>query len=638
MVNGNIAGASGPAWRPTIIALTSWLVLAFALPLAALTLNAVRFAGFPFGFWYTAQGAFIGLALLALVATRHLQVNGEEERPARLLSGSLAFAGEAIASAGFVGFAGLIAQTGFDALAYPLGVAAGLALLAILVAPRFAPQAQTGIGDFFAAHFASVWPCRLAMAMTALATVLLVAADVRGAGLSIQALAGLPPSTSLAAGIGALALVWLLSVLWPWHGRSAAVYLISILALSLPLILMARAQDRLALPYWSYGFALDEAASLEQGLIAQKLADIKSLKPMTSPFLYTPALNFAGILLAMALGVAALPQFLGRHVCRAAGEPAAAPRVAALTLAFVAVFLCGAAPFAAFTRVAIDRELKGAIHVNELPAAVTTPSGMRWLDVCGGASASAADLAAACARTSGHKGILRLQDLTFAPDSYVFAASYLARLPRLATMLFAAGALAAALAAGTCLLAGFPSTFGWRNSASGSRLEARLTGVAILLLGSTVAALSPANLTSLASEGLAVAGASIFPALVLALCWRRFSTAGAVAAMATGFLVAAVYIAGVRLFPATLYAFTSQLSTAAPMAAKKFADLKAAADLASDPAARAGALEELYRQATLVANWWGLKPAAIAILAIPAAFLAGGLVTIFLPRANRNDV
>ena len=186
MSAGGVTGASRPSRRLTLVSLLAWAAIALAIPLLALTLNAIQVAGFPLGFWFTAQGALIALAALAWLFAR--RAGGDPGREGALAPA--VFAGESIGSAGFVGYAGLIALLGFDALSYPLGVAAGLALMAILIAPRFALYPVATSAGFFTARFGGLWPRRLMLAVLLIATLMLLAADMRGAGLAIQALDG----------------------------------------------------------------------------------------------------------------------------------------------------------------------------------------------------------------------------------------------------------------------------------------------------------------------------------------------------------------------------------------------------------------------------------------------------------------
>jgi cation/acetate symporter len=69
------------------------------------------------------------------------------------------------------------------------------------------------------------------------------------------------------------------------------------------------------------------------------------------------------------------------------------------------------------------------------------------------------------------------------------------------------------------------------------------------------------------------------------------------------------------------------------MAAKRFAELQAALAAATTPEAAALARAALVKHVTTIANWGGLKPAAITLVAVPAGFIAGLLISLLLrPR------
>ncbi len=628
MTNGEIAGASRPTRRLTQVSVAVWLLLALLLPLFALTLNAVRIAGFPLGFWVAAQGSLIGLVALAWVFTRY--AGGEQTREA--LARPLVIAGEVIASAGFVGFVGLIASLGFDGLSYPLGVVAGLALLVILIAPRFVLYPVSTAGGFFTERFGGLWTRRVALIILGIASVFLLAADLRGVGLAIQALSGFSGVISLALAASLLSAVWLAATFTRDRQPKGLVYAFLLCAFIFPLGALAWAQGQFPLPHASFGFALGDVARLEQDLVAKKLADVRSLKPLTSPFLQLPAWNFVGIVLGLALGLASLPQLLGRHLSQATVAPGEAPRRATTALTLVAIFLSGLVVYAAISRLALASFIETGIKITELPGAIAQASGLGWVEVCGVKSAAVTELAAACSKVSGHKGVLRLQDVTFANDTYLFASASIAGIPTVFGLLLAAGALIAALAAGHAVLAGYLATDGEarRLGAAGRDvIELRSVAIAASLLLPAVwlATFGSPDIASLASEGLALIAAGIFPTLVLGLYWRRFSASGAVAAMATGFAVAGFYIAGVKFFPLTLFDLTGGLSNAPQSAVRKLAGLRTALDNTRDPATYALAQFELHRHAQLVANWYGLKPGAAAIFGLPASFLAGAITT-----------
>lgn len=635
MSAGDVSGASRPSRLLTASAMVAWAVFALGLPLMALTLNALQVAGFPLGFWFTAQGAMVALAGLAwLFVWRAGGTQGREG-----VAGPLVFAGEAIGSAGFIAYAGLIALLGYDGLSYPLGVAAGLALMAILIAPRFVLYPVSTVAGFLTARFGGLWPRRLMLAVLMVATLLLLAADIRGAGLAIGALTGLELAPSFAAVAVMLSMTWLGLELAGGRRRWGLVFVSLLAVFSVLLILFTLQQSRLPLPYWSYGFALKDVADIEIGLIGKKLADVRAIKPMTSAFLQLSMWNFAGIVLAVALGLAVLPQLAGRHLSQTAVAPGEAIRRVSLTLTLVAVFLCGLAPFAVFARVALGQLVQSNVEVSALPAGVAEASGRGWLSVCGVQSAAPEQIAAACAKTSGHKGTLRLQDLVFDTDAYVFAVTKAVGVPQGLWLALVAGALIAALVAGHALLSGFLAADAEaRRSGPVERRQLDPRSVvlgAMLLLGAVlVASASPTGIAALAGDGLALIASSIFPVVVLGLYWRRFSAPGAVAALVTGFVVSAVYIFAVRLMPATLFELTGAWSNAPANAVTKFAQLKALLDSATDPDQRLKAQLALTDQAQVVANWWGLRPAASVLFALPAALAAAVITTLATPRSR----
>ena len=106
--------------------------------------------------------------------------------------------------------------------------------------------------------------------------------------------------------------------------------------------------------------------------------------------------------------------------------------------------------------------------------------------------------------------------------------------------------------------------------------------------------------------------------------------------MIVGFSVTGLYIAGARYFPAAMFDWTGALSDAATGAVKKFADLKAAVAAATSDDVHAAAKAALSHHASGLANWWSLKPAAGALMGIPAGFLAGAAVSL-LSRTARPE-
>ena len=107
--------------------------------------------------------------------------------------------------------------------------------------------------------------------------------------------------------------------------------------------------------------------------------------------------------------------------------------------------------------------------------------------------------------------------------------------------------------------------------------------------------------------------------------------------MLVGSSVAALYLLGVHLWPVEFFRISGALSDAGPEALRRFADLDAALQAATGPEVQAAAAAALTRHAATLANWGGLKPAAIVLLAVPAGLFAG-IVGSIISKPRRRAV
>lgn len=276
------------------------------------------------------------------------------------------------------------------------------------VAPRFALYPVRTIAGFFTARYGGRWPRRLALAIAGIGSVGLLAADLRGGALAVQGVFATDYATGVASTAVALATVWLLRSLLPAPNGKGVIFAALLVMVFIPVFAYPIYQGRLPLPLFIYGYGLDDLATLEQNMIVNKLADVRSLKPMTAPFLQLSMTNFAGFVLALALGFAALPYLLGRHISQASAAPGAAVRRAALSVAWVVWFLLALAAFAVFERIGVAEAISKGIETAAIPTAMLDASGRSWVNLCGITSYSGSEVAAACAKVSGNRGFLRL--------------------------------------------------------------------------------------------------------------------------------------------------------------------------------------------------------------------------------------
>jgi Na+(H+)/acetate symporter ActP len=435
---------------------------------------------------------------------------------------------------------------------------------------------------------------------------------------------------ALAVAVGA---TWLFASAFGLKRIAVACFAVIVAGLVGTLVALAFQATGSAVPHVTLGVALQEHANLSQSLVVSRLSDVKSLTPMTSPFLQLSMRNFVGLLLAVALGIVAAPHLLGRHVSRSAVAPGDAVRRAAGALAAVALIVGSLPPLAIYSRIGFEETMAKGIENAAIPQSFAEASALGWVKVCERNSDDTADLASACAKESGQRGFLRLQDLAFTTDGFVVAAPRIFGLDRTLQLPLLLGALVACVLAGNALIAGLvtadvESRGRIYSAISGRDFRAMTIGASLLAGAAIVGMLATSGAGILAAEGFALLAAGIFPALALGLHWRQMNAAGALTAMLVGTLIAAIYIVGVEIFPVELFRLSGALSDAGSAAVKRFADLEAAVNTATDPTAQEAARAALRRHVATVANWGGLKSAAIVLVAVPAALVAGVAVSL----------
>jgi len=626
---GDITDASRPSRSLIFASVAIWLVVALALPLSALTLNFFRLGGSPLGFWIAAQGALIALVILAFFYA--WRAGGEAPRES--IWPSFAFAGEAVGAATLIGFTGFIAAIGYDALALPLGLVAGLTLLAILVAPRFVLYPVRSIGGFFAIRYGGNSARRLALLITAAATTVLLAADIKAGAYALQSLGRIESAEALTVLVVSVAAVWLVGSVLTVRKLAGISFAAMVIGLIVTLVAIAARARGWTIPHLTLGAALENHLSLNMTLVVNRLADVDALTPMASPFLQLSMKNFAGLLLAVALGVAAAPHLLGRHISQSAVAPGGAVRRTGLALIGVAVVVVSLPPLAVYSRVVFETVLAKGIEDAVIPKKFAEASDLGWVKICDQNSRSVAELATACAKAPEQRGFLRLQDLAFSTDGFVVAAPYMAGIDRFLQYPLLFAVLIAALLMGNALLASLvdADVEVRKDAALGKRdldFRSATLGASVLAGGAIIASVSTIGSGLLLAEGFALLAASLFVPIVLGLYWRHMNSAGAVATIVTGTLISGIYLLGVQVWPVEFYRIFGGLLGVEEEAAQSFADLDAAFAAATGPQAQAAAWSALRDHAATIANVGGLKPAAIVLVAVPLGFVVAIVVSL----------
>jgi cation/acetate symporter len=586
-----------------------------------------------------------------LTATKRAAAFYAADRAVPPLLSGMATSAAFLSSAPFLGLAGTLYVLGSDGLAWLVGLAAGLVLMGVLIAPAFRASGALTVPEFLAKRYGGrLVPLLGALVVLTVCFVLLAAqltaiGDVASRTLEIPQ----PIAIGAAAIVVALVLVagGMRSATWLGVLLLAAI----IIAYLLPLAGLTLAKHGSPLGPLAYGQALQELPNLEVDMISEGLADPASLKPHTRPFLQLDYANTLALIFCLMAGTAVLPHVLMRNAVTAGVRQTRMSM--AWALLFTTAMLASIPAYAALTKHEIYRVVAKGVPFAELPdvfardgvsihgttlglyQAVAIVTGRNETADAQAVSqylqrerpkefalwaalrpqvrdalvtaAKAAPLSSTAdqfetwrrtllpvaATAAGNKtGKLTQSAIAIEPTGAAFVGFELAGLPRAWVMLFSIGAILAGLAAAIATAWAVAQSVGYDLLRSGreSTLAVRSSSVVALVAAAAVAVVAPADVTTMATWTFSIAAAALFPAIVLGIWWPGTTRAAAIAGMLAGLIVTLGYIGGSYFAPVPFFEATGGLSDAGSMAGAKVAVLQGVADKASvetKPAAEA---------------------------------------------------
>lgn len=544
----------------------------------------------------------------------------------------LALAADSISAPFFLGIAGAVFTWGYDGLAFVLGLGGGYLLLQLLVAPLLPLVGAGSVPDYFGKRYGRT-PRVLACLAVVLSMAALLVAQLMAAGLVAARLLEVNHGIGVAIAAVALLACFALrsrgSTIW----ASGILFVVMLVAFLAPLVQVSTAKYGVPVPQLAYSNTVWQIQSLEETLLEQDLADPAVLKPLLRPFLSLSPLNFLGLVLGLALGMASLPNLLSRHFMAPTVRDARWSAVFALL--FATLLITAAPALAAYVKLALLTLIGDRVALADLPAWMFTYGNLGLVDICGQAATDAAAVTKACAELPDATTVLRLQDLALDPDMITLAASEITGLGETWLGVLAAAALTAALVtADGPLSAILDALEGGGDASGGSRWEHLAMAAAAVAVAAVAAVARPADMLTMATWALTLAAAGLFPALIAGLWWRRANAAGASAAILAALPVTLIYIVATWFFAVGFFDAFSSLSSAGPMASETFGDLKQAWTVAAPGPAKDAAWLALDAHAQSVANLWGIKNLAAAILALPVGLVT--LVVVSLLTARRK--
>ena len=526
---GRITGLFGAAFVVTLVVLT--LLGTYGLPTAIV-------------------GTILGGALLVTFAAVGIGAGTIQPSVFYAADGGLPPAVNGVAGATailtgtvFLGLAGTAFDDLTSAAAFGTGLALGLLILAVAIAPYVRKSGAMGIADFLGLRLGGRAVRIAAAAVVATALLPALAAAIATAAELTSALLGVGGGTALTIIATLILTGTMLGGLRGVTLTALVQYVVMAVAFLAPVVVASVRATTVPLPQFTFGYALADAAAEAQALGGDFAA------ALPRQFLTLAPGHAVATLIAVAAGIAVLPHLVLRNAAVASAD--GARRSAVWALVFVLLVILAAPAYAAFTHLTLIRDYVGSA-ISGLPDWVFTFGGAGLVQLCGADATSPVAAIAACGRDT-----LQASDLALSGDAIVLAAPAIFGLPATFSALIAAGALSAALAAGSAMAIAISNALGHdvygaivdpRASAGRRLLVTRVALLATVAIAMFLGTHAEDAMRALALTAISVSAGALFPATILAIWWKRGNAVGGLAAIVAGGIVTWVVALG-HLFP-----------------------------------------------------------------------------------------
>ncbi|MFC6205125.1 sodium:solute symporter family protein [Psychrobacter urativorans] len=500
----------------------------------------------------------------------------------------MATAADWMSAASFISMAGIIATSGYGASTYLMGWTGGYVLLAMLLAPYLRKFGKFTVPDFIGDRFYSKTAAMIAVVCLIIASTTYVIGQMTGAGVAFSRFLEVESTTGL---IIAAVVVFFYAVLGGMKGityTQVAQYVVLMIAYTIPAVFISLELTGNPIP----GLGLF-SNHVESGVpILTKLNQVVTDLGFTSYTADVPnKLNMVLFTLSLMIGTAGLPHVIIRFFT--VPKVADARWTAGWTLVFISLLYFTAPAVGAMARLNLIDTIypqgveQPAIEYNQRPDWMNTweetglikyndlnndgriqlysDSGLGAAELAlKAAQADGGDIAAATTAVNEARVKHDLErdgvftdrgwagnELDVNADILVLANPEIAQLPGWVIGLIAAGGLAAALSTAAGLLLAISSAISHDlikrnlnpNISDKDELKyARITmGVAIVV--ATYLGINPPGFAAqVVALAFGIAGASLFPVLMMGIFSKRINNLGAIAGMLTGLISILVYI------------------------------------------------------------------------------------------------
>ncbi|UOB54560.1 cation acetate symporter [Burkholderia pyrrocinia] len=175
----------------------------------------------------------------------------------------MATAADWLSAASFIGLAGSLYSTGYDALAYVMGWTGGFCLVAFLLAPYVRKLARYTIPDFLGTRFSSTAVRALAAGAAILCSFVYLVAQIQGIGLIATRFIGVDFAIGIFCGLAGILVCSFLGGMRAVTWTQVAQYIILISAILIPVSLIAMKNGLGPVPQFNYGKLMERVAARE---------------------------------------------------------------------------------------------------------------------------------------------------------------------------------------------------------------------------------------------------------------------------------------------------------------------------------------------------------------------------------------
>ena len=505
---------------------------------------------------------YVGIAIWARAgSTKDFYVAGGGVHP---ITNGMATAADWMSAASFISMAGLLASGGYANSSFLMGWTGGYVILAMLLAPYLRKFGKFTVPDFIGDRFYST-PARIvAVVCLVVASVTYVIGQMTGAGVAFSRF--LEVSNTWGIWIAAF-IVFLYAVFGGMKGityTQVAQYIVLIIAYTIPAVFIALQLTGNPIPMFGMF-----STHTESGLpLLEKLNSVLNELGFRD---YTAdvdnKLNMVLFTLSLMVGTAGLPHVIIRFFT--VPKVADARWSAGWALVFIALLYLTAPAVASMARLNLlttvypdaagqvenyEEALDNALIYEERPEWIRTweETGLieftdlnndGRIQVYNDANPDFAETAA----ERGWEG----NELEVNNDILVLANPEIANLPGWVIGLIAAGGIAAALSTAAGLLLAISSaishdlikkTINPNITEKGEMLAARISMAGAILLATYLGLNPPGFAAQTVALAFGIAGASLFPALMMGIFSKRVNSKGAVSGMLAGLVATLVYI------------------------------------------------------------------------------------------------